>query len=145
MRRGFFCLLVILLPLFLGCSHGGRYDWGSYEDSLYRHYRHPTRVADFSERLARTIVRGEERGLVPPGVYAEYGYVQYVLGDKPSAISYYEKEKAMWPESAFFMDKMIAMVEKEIAAESDEPQTTGAPHTTTGEATGGAEEAAGPD
>ncbi|NNJ70828.1 MAG: DUF4810 domain-containing protein, partial [Kiritimatiellales bacterium] len=42
-----------------------------------------------------------------PGLYAEYGFLLMRQGENGRAISYFNKEKALWPESAVFMDSMI--------------------------------------
>ena len=58
---------------------------------------------------------------VPPGVYADYGFMFYKRGDKSSAINYFEKEKSLYPESSFFMVKLI----ERIKLQSNPPVAAG--------------------
>jgi hypothetical protein len=46
---------------------------------------------------------------VPPGIYAEYGFVMYEEGNNQQAVFYYQKEADKWPESRAFMTKLIAI------------------------------------
>ena len=105
------CKLVLLL-LFLGASSIGcvntRYSWGNYEDTLYRHYRSPEEKAEYMGKLTDIVMDAEQSGkLVPPGIYAEYGFALYEVGDFGKAVIYFEKEQKMWPESRVIMQKMI--------------------------------------
>jgi len=49
---------------------------------------------------------------VPPGIYAEYGFLMYEQGNSLQAIQYYQKEADKWPESRAFMTKMINTAQK---------------------------------
>ncbi len=89
-----------------GCATG-KYHWGDYEDALYKYYKSPAELKDFAEELAELISDGEKDGNVPPGMYAEFGYVYLVQGKSKEAIIYFNKEKKLWPESARLMDIMI--------------------------------------
>jgi hypothetical protein len=90
-----------------GCAAATRYHWGNYENALYSYYKKPSEIDDLSEKLSRIITDGEKQGKVPPGIYAEYGYILHVSGKHEDAVIYYKKEKEAWPESRIFMDKMI--------------------------------------
>jgi hypothetical protein len=103
------------VPFFLfGCATS-KYHWGNYEDSLYKHYKNPADQEKYAAALASVIEDGEQSGTVPPGIYAEYGYVFYSIGRNADSISYFEKEKKAWPESTLLMDKMIASAKKATA------------------------------
>ena len=45
--------------------------------------------------------------LVPPGIYAEYGYLKLQQGNNALAIDLFKQEEARWPEGKVFMDRMI--------------------------------------
>jgi hypothetical protein len=100
---------VLLAASVIGCA--GRqtmYHWGSYDAALYRHYQNPNEREAWITALKTIIGEAEREGRkVPPGLYAEYGYVLLEEGSTKEAIAYFEKEKARWPESAVLMDKMI--------------------------------------
>lgn len=107
-------LSLALLPavLLAGCAGpGALYEWGSYQPALLS-YTKTGEAAKFEEGLRETIEKGERKEAVPPGVYAELGYL-LMNTDRPSeAMVYFEKEKAAFPESAILMDKMIEGAER---------------------------------
>ena len=94
-----------------GCqTTTGLYDWGSYEDDLYRYYKDPAQLANLEEGLLLTIEQANDR--VPPGLYAEYGTLMLQKGNTTGAVTYYQKEREKWPESAPVMDAMINTLTK---------------------------------
>ena len=99
-------LLVGIALIASGCIQT-KYQWGGYEQALYDYYKTPAEIEVYAEELADTIDDGEREGKVPPGIYAEFAYILMLQGDIKKAISFFEKEKKLWPESARFMDLMI--------------------------------------
>jgi hypothetical protein len=99
----------ILVWALAGCvTNHQRYDWGSYDPSLYAYYKDPTKEAALVESLAAIISTADsDHALVPPGIYAEYGYLQLQEGKNPAAVELFKQEEAHWPESKIFMDRMI--------------------------------------
>ena len=104
---------LILSPLILlvaaGCvTQHQRYDWGSYDPSLYGYYKNPANVGELSASLAAVIdAASTNHATVPPGIYAEYGYLQLQQGKNSAAIDLFKQEESHWPESKIFMDRMI--------------------------------------
>jgi hypothetical protein len=88
------------------------YTWKNYDDKLYQYYKNPSENAKFAEKLKETIVEAEGAGKIPPGIYAEYGYVLYEQGNFVEAAEYFQKEHDKWPESQVFMSKMIINANK---------------------------------
>ncbi len=112
-KRYMFALkvLTIALPfLFLtGCAES-LFHWGKYEDSLIERYiENDTTQTETHLREVFTEAEATQKH-VPPGIYADYGFMLYKRGDKSSAISYFQKEKALYPESSFFMNKLIERI-----------------------------------
>jgi len=103
-------IIVIILCL-TGCAKN-RYSWNGYDDKLYSYYKTPAESDRFMEALQEIIQESELDGTVPPGIYAEYGYMLYERGKFPDAVIWYRKELEKWPESRILMEKMIAMAEK---------------------------------
>jgi hypothetical protein len=104
---------VICCILFLaGCAAQPRYTWCKYDSTLYDHYKNPAENEEFVEALKEAVLESESAGHVPPGLYAEYGYVMYEHGNNPLAIQYFQKEADKWPESRAFMAKMITNVQQ---------------------------------
>jgi hypothetical protein len=90
-----------------GCSTP-LYDWGAYEDSLWRMQTpefSPQKEAQvLSAEIDQTLARGRQ---VPPGKLATLGYFYYRSGDRDAARACFEREKELYPESASFIDGMI--------------------------------------
>ena len=111
--RTYMPLLLLTLAALTGCVAPTKYNWGSYESSLYSYYKDPAKIAELSSSLADTINTAEKSNKpVPPGVYAEYGYILHQQGKSSEAISFFEKEKSKWPESTALMDSMIQMASR---------------------------------
>lgn len=108
MRAKVITLIMFMAFGALGCVPSTKYHWGNYENSLYRYYKNPSEVEEMAEALAKIIEKGEREGRVPPGLYAEYGYLLFVTGNTGEAVISFEKEKNIWPESSVLIDKMIA-------------------------------------
>jgi len=107
-------LFLLLLSgfLFAGCSSPYMYEWGKYDEWLYENYKHPKTDEELYVELTALITEYDNRKKpttkpMAPGLYAEYGFLLMRRGESERAIHYYEKEKALWPEAAVFMDSMI--------------------------------------
>ncbi len=114
-----------------GCVPAGLYYWGDYETSLFERYveNNPQHTDVY---LTQTLLEAEKQHRkVPPGVYADYGFLLYTRGDKAGAIENFQKERALYPESLALMNKLIERIQqKEKSAEivntpSAEPQAIG--------------------
>lgn len=106
------CLLSLSAILLSGCASKTLYEWGNYDEWLYENYKHPKNDEELYVDLTALITEYESRenpAVKPmaPGLYAEYGFLLMRRGENKRAIKYYNKEKALWPESAVFMDSMI--------------------------------------
>jgi hypothetical protein len=106
-------LLPILLavPLLItGCQSPTVYYWGHYEDLVYVTYAKPgklppeAQVLKMEEDLQKAASANKP---VPPGFHAYLGYLDYELGKPDLARQEFEKEKAQFPESTVFMDRMM--------------------------------------
>ena len=99
----------LLVGLLAGCvTNHQRYGWGTYDPSLYAYYKDPTKEAELAEALAAVISTADaHHAVVPPGIYAEYGYLRLQEGKNLAAVELFRQEEAHWPESKVFMDRMI--------------------------------------
>lgn len=120
-------LLSLVAPAFFlsGCAPSGIFYWGDYEDSLYQRYieHNPAQAEVY---LQETIIDAERNHYrVPPGVYADYGFLLYRRGDKQAAIEFFNKEKQTYPESAMLMEKLMVRVRLQMEQEilRDNPST----------------------
>jgi hypothetical protein len=100
---------VVCAALLAGCAtNRPKYDWGKYDPSLYAYYKDPTKVGQLTDSLAAIIQAAQvNHATVPPGVFAEYGYLQLQQGKSSAAIDLFRLEETHWPESKVFMDRMI--------------------------------------
>lgn len=85
--------------------------WGHYEDLVYTMYARPgeadpltqitTLEADYQRARA-------ENQPVPPGFHAHLGVLYYQTGKMDQARGQFLTEKAEFPESAVFMDRLLS-------------------------------------
>ncbi len=103
--------LVTAAVLLAGCAtQQAKYDWGQHDQKLYAYYKAPANLLEFSDALSAIVKAAETKHTrVPPGVYAEYGYLQLQAGKTKEAADLFGLEAAHWPESKVFMDRMSAV------------------------------------
>lgn len=111
------CVLLALAAMLSACVTPPKmlYAWGSYEQLIYTSYSTPgagdaqsqvdTLEKDFQ------VARGSNQRL-PPGWHAHLGYLYFQLGKADQARQEFMTEKAEFPESAAFMDRLIARIKK---------------------------------
>ncbi len=101
-----------VLALAAGCqAPHPLYYWGNYEKIMYLGYAKPDKATLEIQRdkLEEDIHQAKGRGLaVPPGLHAQLGYVYFQMSQVDQAVAEFETEKASFPESAEFMNRMIA-------------------------------------
>ena len=110
-----FATLCILAALAGGCAAPTLYSWGHYEDLVYVSYSKPDKAtpelqvqqleADYQK--ARSANKP-----VPPGFHAHLGYLYFQLGKPDQARQEFQTEKTLFPESAVFMDRLLANLKK---------------------------------
>jgi hypothetical protein len=101
-------LLVSFLSLAACQTAPQKYDWGNYDPSLYSYYKDSTKLGELTASLQAVINASDaKRTPVPPGIYAEYGYLQLQQGKTQEAVQFFKLEETHWPESKVFMEHMI--------------------------------------
>lgn len=108
-----------------GCAKDTVFYWGDYETSVY------DRLVDNDDtegeaHLKASIREAEQEGRrVPPGLYADYGFMLYRRGDMDGAIGFFDKERKTFPESTQLMTKLIDKIREktEPAPALDSPTT----------------------
>ncbi len=93
------------------CAQPSQYYWGNYSQALYNFYEDPTRRTDYQIALADLVEEAGTDKRVPPGIFAEIGFMELQDGNAETARQYFERERAAWPESAVLMDRMIAAID----------------------------------
>lgn len=108
------CMLLASFAFLAGCAKPTLYSWGDYDESLEQRYEKENMAR--AEELLREQMQAYSAGQrVPPGVYADYGFLLFRRGDSAGAVLFFEKEKNIFPESAFLMNKLIERIKKKAA------------------------------
>jgi len=104
--------LIGAILLFASCAKPSHYEWGGYEESLYKYYKDPGAADAYTEQLAQAARQGDATGRTAPGIHAEYGYMLMTAGRRADALAEFEAEKRLWPESTVLMDRMIGLANR---------------------------------
>lgn len=99
-----------------GCATApAHYTWGSYEELIYATYAAPGKISpeEQVQILEKDYQQARATNMpVPPGWHAHLGYLYYQLGKLDQARQEFSTEKANFPESAIFVDRMLANLQK---------------------------------
>jgi hypothetical protein len=103
---------VLLTLVLAGCRTPARtlYYWGDYETLAYQSYVAPgkTPLQAQVEMLRADLQKAAAANLpAHPGLHAHLGYLYYQLGMFDAARKEFETEKALFPESARLMDRLL--------------------------------------
>jgi hypothetical protein len=99
----------------MGCAPHTLYQWGEYEDFLYKRYNKPGSVSTQEEILSlenhldRTYAK---KLLPPPGLHGHLGYLYISDGQYSRAIEHFNVEKKLFPESSHFIDGLLDRMKK---------------------------------
>ncbi len=92
------------------------YSWYDYEDITYQYSKKRTdelqgKVLEQYQKMIE-MQRGV-RGVVPPGLYAEYGYLLCMTGKQKEGLSFLQEEIKLYPESEKYISRIIKQFENE--------------------------------
>ncbi len=110
-----FLVLGSSLLILAGCANQQQslYQWGSYEDQVYAMYSEPGKVSA-EEQITRLGLDAEKARAtnrsVPPGYHAHLGFLYFQTGKPDAAVQSLEHEKALFPESTVYMNRLIARI-----------------------------------
>jgi hypothetical protein len=120
-------LLILLVPVLLAsCAPQRMYYWGDYSTTLYRSRKDPCEenLLKHKQALENIIQKSEEQNLrVPPGVYAELGYVYFRQNATDTAVKYFLMEEQTYPESGIFMERLVQAAKARAADTAEEENT----------------------
>jgi hypothetical protein len=109
-------ILTAVVAVVLGsCTSTQLYSWHGYEDASYQNSKKntPEAQAELMDQYQKMIEKQNDlRKVVPPGLYAEYGYMLYQNGKTEEGLVNLKKEIALYPESAPFISRIIKQLEK---------------------------------
>jgi hypothetical protein len=134
------CLpLAAAVALLAGCASAPTlYHWGSYENLVYARYAAPGKLAPQQE--IEQLEKDRQQALaahqrMPPGWHAHLGTVYYEIGKADQAQQEFMAEKAEFPESAVFIDRLVANLSRPTTtAPADAAPQDAAPQSATPQA-----------
>lgn len=91
------------------------YSWYNYEDITYQYSKKRTdelKVKVMEQYQKLTDKQKGTRGVVPPGLYAEYGYMLYMTGKQEEGLNFLKEEIKLYPESEKYISRIIKQLEK---------------------------------
>lgn len=115
MKKTLFPIGALFCLLITSCAPTTNlYSWYDYENATYQYSKkHTDQLQEMVQKQYQKM--DNQKGLrktVPPGLYAERGFMLVNQGKKEEGIEYLKKEIALYPESSVFISKIIKMVEK---------------------------------
>ncbi|GAF03878.1 DUF4810 domain-containing protein [Saccharicrinis fermentans] len=108
----FTCISVLFLA---SCSvQEPLYNWDKYETNSYNYLKKSDDAS--TQKLIETYQKMIDkpygsRKVVPPGIYADYGYVLLQANKTQEGKKMLQKEVEMYPESKVFIDRILKMLE----------------------------------
>lgn len=110
-----FLFIAAILVLMASCtSQKPLYTWGKYEKTSYNYLKNSDEAATQALIASYTDIiekQNGSRGVVPPGVYADYGFVLLQSDRTEEGKAMLAKEVALYPESKIFIDRILKMLE----------------------------------
>lgn len=92
------------------------YNWGKYQETSYQ-YMKSNSEQDLEKLLAgyQYLIDNQKRGrqVVPPGIYADYGFLLVKQGKVAEGLKLMKMEIALYPESAVFVERIIKRIENQ--------------------------------
>ncbi|MGB3210238.1 MAG: DUF4810 domain-containing protein [Desulforhopalus sp.] len=98
------------------------YYFGNYSETLYSFEKNQNEetLLNHKQELERIIAESDTRKLpVPPGIYAELGYLNLKANNSEKSIQLFQAEEQLYPESSFLMGRLIQSAKAQDTAESE--------------------------
>ena len=109
-------LIFISAVLFVSCTTSQKplYSWGNYADANYNYLKKndekaTSKLVEMYEKIIKK--QNGSRKVVPPGVYADYGFILIQTNRKEEGKIMLLNEIALYPESKIFVDRILKMIE----------------------------------
>jgi hypothetical protein len=124
-----FTSILILAVILFGCAPQRMYYWGNYSNTLYQSKKNPSEqsILLHQQALEDILEKSQKNNLrVPPGVYAELGYIYFRQNKKDLAIKNFNMERTLYPESALLMNRLenaVKLADKPKPSEDNASKT----------------------
>ena len=117
MKKILFSMTVVVAALSLTSCNTTKtlYSWYNYEDITYQYSKKSTdelQVKVLEQYKKLTDKQKGVRGVVPPGLYAEYGFLLCKTGKKAEGLEFLKQEITLYPESETYISRIIKQLEK---------------------------------
>ena len=114
-KPAYFVALCASFFVLTGCANQQQslYQWGSYENQVYALYADNGRVPPEAQitQLEEDYQKARAANKsVPPGYHAHLGFLDFQVGKPDQALQSLQTEKALFPESTVYMDRLIARI-----------------------------------
>lgn len=112
--RKYFGILIFVLMLSSCSTTSPLYTWGHYETTSYNYLKNSDEesIKKLIESYKEIIdMQNGSRHAVPPGIFADYGFVLLQEGKTKEGKELLLKEEALYPESKVFIDRILKMIE----------------------------------
>lgn len=84
------------------------YRWDTFESQIYGHFKGEAPERQIARLEEQRQKHAAESKAVPPGLNAHLGLLYSQVGNADAAKQCFVAEKALFPESATFMDRLLA-------------------------------------
>jgi hypothetical protein len=101
-----------------GCAQQPKtlYQWGSYQPEVYEYFKGESKEAQIA-RLEEDLQKiRSTNGSPPPGYHAQLGMLYGGVGKDDQMVQELRTEKALFPESATYMDFLLRNVKTGVAS-----------------------------
>lgn len=112
-------LLVSAMAL-VGCAtKTSLYNWGPYENQVYAHFKNESpegQILILEKHAQETQTHGKQ---LPPGFRAHLGLLYSKVGREGDFVIALQQEKAAFPESAVYIDRLLANTKSKKGARDE--------------------------
>ena len=109
-------ILIVCIVLLASCTtQKPLYTWGNYETTSYNYLKNSDEKSTqkIIENYQKIIeIQKGTRGVVPPGVCADYGFLLLQEDKKEEGKEMLMKEIVLYPESKVFIERILKMIEE---------------------------------
>lgn len=114
MKKILFAVFVVM-SMASCISKATLYSWHNYENIYYKYNKKRTdelQVKLVEQYQKLTQKQKGKRGVVPPGLYSEYGYLLYMTGKQEEGLKFLKEEIRLYPESEQYISRIVKQLEE---------------------------------